>query len=284
MSALVAEHDGALRGYSFSDDEFERVRRLVHDQVGIALSPSKRELVYGRLSRRLRRLGIDSFAKYLVRLESDAAEMQQFCNAITTNLTSFFRERHHFEILARKLLPALERRNAASRRIRIWSAGCSTGEEPYSIAMVVAETLGRLPAWDIRILATDIDSNVLAHARRGLYERGRLEKLDAARITRWFEPQAEGGQYQVCDEIKRLITFNTLNFMSEWPLKGPFDVIFCRNVIIYFDRDTQRHVLRRMAALQGIGDHLILGHSESLLAVNDQYHVLGQTVHVKVRP
>jgi chemotaxis protein methyltransferase CheR len=284
MNALVAEHDGALRGYSFSDAEFEHVRRLVHDQVGIALAPSKRELVYGRLSRRLRRLGIDSFAKYLVRLESDAAEMQQFCNAITTNLTSFFRERHHFECLARKLLPELERRNAASRRIRIWSAGCSTGEEPYSIAMVVAEALGRMREWDIRILATDIDSNVLAHARCGLYERGRLEKVDAARIARWFEPQAEGGQYQVRDEIKRLITFNTLNFMSEWPLKGPFDVIFCRNVIIYFDRDTQRHVLRRMAALQGIGDHLILGHSESLLAVNDQYQVLGQTVHVKVRP
>lgn len=272
-----------LREYDFSDRHFERVRQLVRAQMGISLADSKRELVYGRLARRLRALNLNDFDRYLELIElGSGEEPQHFCNAITTNLTAFFRERHHFDYLADQLLPMLERDNRATRRIRIWSAGCSTGEEPYSIAMVVSEALAQLKGWDIRILATDIDTNVLQHARRGLYAGERLEKLDSARILRWFERVGNGKQYQVRDELRQLITFNPLNLIGDWPMQGPFDVIFCRNVVIYFDRDTQRQIVGHMATLQRTGDHLILGHSESLLSVSNAYRAVGQTIHRKV--
>lgn len=269
-----------LREFEFSSSDFERVRRLVYQEIGISLVESKRELVYGRLARRLRALSLTNFDSYLKIVEGgDSAEMQHFCNAITTNLTSFFRENHHFTFLANELLPALEAKNRDTRRIRIWSAGCSTGEEPYSIAMVVLETLSHLRGWDIRILATDIDSNVLNHARRGLYVGERLEKMESDRILRWFERAPDGNQFMVCDEVKRLITFNSLNLIGDWPMKGPFDLIVCRNVVIYFDRETQRQVIGRMATLQRPDDHLILGHSESLLSVSTQYQLVGNTIH-----
>jgi len=286
MSAGAGESETALlRSYSFSDQQFERVRDLVRRHLGIALVGSKRELVYGRLSRRLRRLQLSSFDDYLARVEAgDPAELEQFCNAITTNLTAFFREQHHFEFLASTLLPQLAIANRASRRIRIWSAGCSTGEEPYSLAMVVLETLGHLRQWDIRILATDVDSNVLAHAQRGVYAGERLEKMESARILRWFERIDGSAHFQARDELRRLIAFRSLNLMSGWPMSGPFDLIMCRNVLIYFDRDTQRRLIERMAALQRSGDHLIIGHSESLLSVSNQYEVVGQTIHRKRAP
>jgi chemotaxis protein methyltransferase CheR len=269
-----------LREYELSDDDFQRIRRLVRERLGIALAQSKRELVYGRLSRRLRALKLPDFSAYLQRIESgDAEELQHFCNAITTHLTSFFRESHHFDFLAQHLLPALERSNGGARRLRLWSAGCSSGEEPYSIAMVLLENLRHLRAWDIRILATDIDTNVLSHARSGLYSGERLEKMDSGRLSRWFEQTSDGQQFMVRDELKGLITFKTLNLMDEWPMKGPIDVIFCRNVIIYFDRETQRRIVARMAALQRPDDYLILGHSESLLQVSKQYRLVSDTIH-----
>ncbi len=278
---MPAGRDAAqLREYDFSDEDFQRVRRLVQARIGIALADSKRELVYGRLSRRLRALGLHGFDAYLQLVESgDPHELQQFCNAITTNLTAFFREQHHFRFLAEQLFPALERNNADSRRIRIWSAGCSSGEEPYSIAMVVLETLGHLRGWDIRILATDIDTSMLRQARRGLYGGDRLEKLDSARLLRWFEPTQAAQQYRVREEVRSLIVFKPLNLVGLWPMRGPFDVILCRNVVIYFDRETQRQIFSRMARLQNPGDHLILGHSESLLDVSTQYRLAGQTIY-----
>ncbi|MFO1399840.1 MAG: protein-glutamate O-methyltransferase CheR [Steroidobacteraceae bacterium] len=270
------------REYEFTDTDFRKVRDLVRRVIGISLSESKRELVYGRLVRRLRQLGLVSFTAYLERLEAgDAAELENFCNAITTNLTSFFRERHHFDELARSILPALAQAKAATRRIRIWSAGCSTGEEPYSIAMTVRETLGELAGWDLRILATDVDSNVLAHAAAGIYEPGRFERVEGARRDRGFA-QVAGGRYEARAELRRLISFKRLNLIESWPMRGPFDVIFCRNVIIYFDKDTQRDIIGRMALLQNPGDHLILGHSESLLNVTDKYALTGQTIHKRV--
>jgi len=269
-----------LREYEFSEEDFQQVRQLVREQIGISLAESKRELVYGRLSRRLRALGLVDFHSYLKRIEErDTDELQQLCNAITTNLTAFFRERHHFDFLDRELLPALERNNADSRRIRIWSAGCSTGEEAYSIAMVVLETLGHLRGWDVRILATDVDTGVLKQARRGVYSGERLEKVDSARLLRWFTRIGDTSHYRVCPEIKQLVAFKFLNMVGDWPMRGPFDVIFCRNVVIYFDRNTQREIISRMAALQGAGDHLILGHSESLLDVSTQYRLANQTIY-----
>src|SRR3984885_2805100 len=166
LAKAAAAESALLREYELSDDDFHRIRRLVRERLGIALAQSKRELVYARLSRRLRALKLRDFRAYLERIESgDAEELQHFCNAITTHLTSFFRENHHFEFLARQLLPALERGNARTRRIRFWSAGCSSGEEPYSIAMVLLESMRRLHDWDVRILATDIDTSGLSHAR-----------------------------------------------------------------------------------------------------------------------
>lgn len=273
----------APREYPFSEDMFQRVRRLVHDEIGISLAASKRELVYRRLSRRLRALALSDFDSYLRLIEQrDPQELQSFCNALTTNLTSFFREPHHFQFLAQQLLPAIERNNAATRRIRIWSAGCSSGEEAYSAAMVALETLGHLRGWDIRILATDIDSEVLQQARHGIYNGEALEKVDAARLVRWFQRIGRSRQYRVCPQVKRLIAFRRLNLVDHWPMAGPFDVILCRNVIIYFDRATQRDVIERMARLQRPGDHLILGYSESLLDVTTRYRLIGHAIHRRV--
>ena len=275
-----AADSALLREYELSDQDFQRIRRMVRERLGIALAESKRELVYGRLSRRLRALKLRDFRAYLERIESgDAEELQHFCNAITTHLTSFFRERHHFDFLAQQLLPALERCDGGTRRMRLWSAGCSTGEEPYSIAIVLLEHMRYLRNWDIRILATDIDTNVLSHARSGRYSVERLERMESERLLRWFERTPDGEQFVVSDELKRLITFKALNLMDEWPMKGPIDVIFCRNVVIYFDRETQRQIVARMAALQRPDDHLILGHSESLLQVSKQYRLVGDTIH-----
>ncbi|HTW75187.1 MAG TPA: protein-glutamate O-methyltransferase CheR [Steroidobacteraceae bacterium] len=278
---MPAGQDTALlREYAFSDGDFQRVRRLVQERIGIALSDAKRELVYARLARRLRALGLAAFPDYLQLLErGEPRELQQFCNAITTNLTAFFRERHHFHYLTTQLLPALERDNHDSRRIRIWSAGCSSGEEPYSIAMAALEALGHLRGWDLRILATDVDTGMLRFAQRGVYAGERLEKLQGGRLLRWFEPCDAGGQYRVCDEVRRLVVFKRLNLMDPWPMRGPFDAIFLRNVVIYFDRDTQRQIVGRMARLQNPGDHLFLGHSESLLDVSHQYRLAGQTLY-----
>jgi chemotaxis protein methyltransferase CheR len=283
MNAEAGESGATLpRSYKLSEQQFERVRELVQRHLGIALVGSKRELVYGRLGRRLRLLRLTSFDDYLARIEAgDPEELEQFCNAITTNLTAFFREQHHFDFLASRLLPQLAMANRASRRIRIWSAGCSTGEEPYSLAMVVRETLGHLRQWDIRILATDVDSNVLTHAQRGVYGAERLQKVEASRLLRWFERVDGTQQHQVRDDLRSLIAFRPLNLMSSWPMSGPFDLIVCRNVLIYFDRDTQRQLVERMAALQRTNDHLIIGHSESLLAVTSRYDVVGQTIHRK---
>ena len=271
------------REYHLSDAQFDDIRRLVREHTGISLADSKRELVYSRLVRRLRRLSLGGFGDYLQLLErGESTELEEFTNAITTNLTSFFRENHHFEFLSGTVLPALEQRNAASRRLRIWSAGCSTGEEPYSIAIAVQESMSRFRGWDVRILATDLDSQVVAHAAAGEYKLERFEKMPAARRERWFRPA--GPEQFVADEsLKSLITFRQLNLMHAWPFRGPFDVIFCRNVVIYFDKETQRALFDRMAEVQREGDHLFIGHSESLFKVCERYQLIGKTIYRKLR-
>lgn len=269
--------------FHLSDREFDEIRRLVREHTGISLAESKRELVYSRLVRRLRRLSLPTFADYLAVLGSgEPAELEEFSNAITTNLTSFFREQHHFDFLAGTILPALEQRNAGTRRLRIWSAGCSTGEEPYSIAIVLQEALRRFRGWDVRILATDIDSRVVAHAQAGEYKIERFAKMPATRRERWFDA-ARPGTLAASAALKSLITFRQLNLMHRWPFKGPFDVIFCRNVVIYFDKETQRDLFARMAGLQRDGDYVCVGHSESLFAVCDQYQLIGKTTYRKIR-
>jgi chemotaxis protein methyltransferase CheR len=273
-----------LREFAFSDEDFEALRRMVKQLTGINLTDQKRELVYGRLSRRLRALNLTSFRDYRKRLSDDHDERVNFCNAITTNLTSFFRETHHFEYLRDNVLHARAGDPHASRRVRIWSAGCSTGEEPYSIAMTVVEAVPDLRRWDIRILATDLDSDVLDRAKRGAYTPDRVQNMPPKRVERFFTHHEDrrGPHVKVTPEIAGLITFKQLNLMDQLPMKGPLDVIFCRNVVIYFDKDTQRELFSRIARLQRPGDLLFLGHSESLFKVTGDYALIGKTVYRRV--
>jgi chemotaxis protein methyltransferase CheR len=270
-----------LREFAFGDEDFEALRQLVKALTGINLTEQKRELVYGRLARRLRALNLRSFREYRRLLGTDAGELVQLCNAITTNLTSFFRERHHFDYLREQFLRPLATDGRGQRRVRIWSAGCSSGEEPYSIAMTLLETLPDLPRWNARILATDLDSEVLERARRGVYPVERLGGLDPQRLERFFtaQPEHSGMTYRVKPELSALVTFRQLNLTQPLPMKGPLDVIFCRNTIIYFDKDTQRDLFRRMALLQRPGGRLLLGHSESLFKVSDDYTLIGRTIY-----
>lgn len=269
--------------FEFSDQDFQRVRRIINEMAGISLADGKRELVYSRLSRRLRQLNMQRFDAYCDYVEAgdDPAEKTEFVNALTTNLTSFFREMHHFEFLGNELLPAIIRdRGMSNRRLRIWSAGCSTGEEPYSIAMVVKEVLPAV-GWDAKILATDLDSNVLAHAQRGVYEVDRIKDLSEARRRRWFLKGcgAQSGQVRVVPPVAELITFKQLNLMEDWPMRGLFDLIFCRNVVIYFDKPTQRKLFDRFADRLIEQGHLFVGHSESLFKVTERFAPLGKTIY-----
>ena len=271
-----------IADFELTDAQFNRIRALVREHTGIALSDAKRQLVYGRLSRRLRALKLGSFREYIELLERGVAnELEEFINAITTNLTSFFREPHHFEYLATDLLPQIVARDSGVRRARIWCCAASTGEEPYSIGMVLREAAPLLHGFDIKVLATDLDSAVLATAANGIYNAERLTSVGSKRASRFFRKGsgAHAGQFRVQDELRNLITFKQLNLMHEWPVRGPFDAIFCRNVIIYFDKDTQRALFARMAALQRPGDILFLGHSESLYRVSDQYELVGRTIY-----
>ena len=280
MSAVASQ-----REYSFTDRDFERVRELVAEHTGINLTEAKKDLVYGRLSKRLRAHGLKSFSDYTDMVAAGSAdEMEHFTNAITTNLTSFFREAHHFDYLENTILPELRKRNAARRRIRIWSAGCSTGEEPYSISMSVHDAFPELSSWDLKILATDLDSNCVQTAANGVYAADRIEGLSKARKKRWFQDGKDElqGQVMVDEKLKSIITFKQLNLMKQWPMRGPFDVIFCRNVVIYFDKSTQRVLFDRYAKLVPPGGHLILGHSESLHNVTDKFELFEKTIYRRV--
>jgi chemotaxis protein methyltransferase CheR len=279
MSAGTAR----LREFEFTDADFNSLRRLVREIAGISLADCKRELVYSRLSRRLRHHGLSSFATYreLLASEDGRDELREFTNAVTTNLTAFFRERHHFEYLRESFLKPRAAANPASRRIRIWCAAVSTGEEAYSVAITVAEAIPDWQRWDIRVLATDLDTNVLRKAESGLYEFDRVRHLDRAMLERHFTREDGAGQrcFRVRPELARMVSFRQLNLTQPLPMKGPIDVIICRNVIIYFDKETQRELFRRMAPLQRPGDLLFLGHSEGLFKVSSAWSLIGKTVY-----
>jgi chemotaxis protein methyltransferase CheR len=258
--------------------DFAAITALVHDIAGIALGPSKRELVVGRLNRRLRVLGLQSFAEYRALLDdpAGAAERVELINALTTNLTSFFREPHHFSCLADTVLPELLA-PAANGRLRIWSAACSSGEEPYSIAMVLAKKLAARRGWDARILATDIDTNMLRTAQDGCYDAERASTIPAE-FARSLSRRRDG-KIVMPDVLKQRITFNPLNLLDPWPMRGKFDVVFCRNVIIYFNKDTQRGLFTRLADIMAPRGWLFIGHSESLHRVSDRFEPLGRTIY-----
>ncbi len=284
-----AAQDFSLNSFAFEidDDDFEFLRHVVGQNAGIVLGPSKRHLVQGRLSRRIRELRLDSFAAYCQHVRnSGPEELVILINALTTNVTAFFRENHHFEQLANRMLPDAMRRNAGSRRIRIWSAGCSSGEEPYSIAMTVAESLPAGQPWDVRILATDIDSHIVQTAAEGVYPVERLSGMpdQVKRQRRWLRRGSGSleGMVKVKPELSRLVSFGVLNLHAEWPVRGPFDIVFCRNVMIYFDQPTRERLIARFAHVLAEGGHLCLGHSESIHDPNGPFRLVGRTIYSKL--
>lgn len=261
--------------FSFDRADFDAVRKILHQLTGIRLSETKDSMVYSRLARRIRALKLTSFERYLVYLQQNNAETEQFINALTTNLTSFFREPHHFEVLSRYL-------KAHPNTRRIWCAASSTGEEPYSIAMVLAETFGSFNV-PIEIIATDIDSQVLQKAKAGLYAAERIKSLDAQRCKQFFYRgvSSKAGQVKVVPELQQMVSFAQLNLLDkQWPVKGPFDIIFCRNVMIYFDKPTQLGILQRMVALMHADGLYIAGHSENFSNATHLVKSAGQTTYV----
>jgi chemotaxis protein methyltransferase CheR len=262
--------------FAFTPRDFARVRALIYRQAGISLAESKQEMVYSRLARRLRAKGLNSFEEYLDGLESgrDSDEWEAFTNALTTNLTSFFREAHHFPILA-------EHARKAKKPLTIWCSASSTGEEPYSIAMTLCEAFNTLTP-PVSIVATDIDTNVLETGATGVYTADRLDKMPKERARRFFlkGKGSKLGMVRVRPELRQLITFKTLNLLaSSWPVSGPFDVIFCRNVMIYFDKPTQSKILSRFVPLLKPDGLLFAGHSENFMYVSDALKLRGKTVY-----
>lgn len=270
------------REFPMSERNFRQLQKIAYDLTGINLSDHKQNMIYGRLARRMRALQLNDFDQYCALLaQEDSSEIREFVNAITTNLTAFFRENHHFEYLKNKLFPELLRLKQKERRIRIWSAGCSTGEEPYSLAMVLKST-PVLKFWDVKILATDLDSAVVDKAKAGEYSIDRCTGIPP-QYQPFIERDMERNIGVVSDEVRDLVTFKQLNLLHTWPMKGPFDVIFCRNVVIYFDVPTQIRLFERYANILSANGYLFIGHSENLHKISDRFISLGRTIYQRTK-
>jgi len=263
---------------SLSEREFSRIKNRVYKVAGISLSDAKRTLVVSRLSKIVRALGLASFDDYVDFLEkgASASDGQDFVNALTTNLTRFYREDHHFDHL-RSFVGTLMSERPRGTRLRIWSAGCSTGQEPYTIGMDLLAAYPELKRWDFRILATDIDTAVITKAARGIYPENELSGLSPER-ARMLQRLGDG-TVQVPQAARELVAFKPLNLIAEWPMKGPFDAIFCRNVAIYFDKPTQGAVFGRLGKLLAPGGFLYIGHSENLGSGGDGFRLVGKTIY-----
>lgn len=276
-------------GFTITDKEFDVIRHLVKQKTGISLGLHKRDLVVSRLSRRLRTLGLSSFSQYIevLRQAGDGGELVQMINRITTNKTDFYREKHHFDYLAGTVLPKLlaAGESSGNRVLRAWSAGCSSGEEPYTIAITLSEFFAGHPGWDVRLLASDLDTTMLEKASEGIYEASQLEPVPRGLLNKYFDRQGrgEGALHRVKPELRQLITFRKFNLMNEtYPLKVAMDFIFCRNVLIYFDTDDKVSILTKFHRVLKPGGHIFVGHSESLMMVKDIFGYAGTTVYRKI--
>lgn len=270
--------------FGFDRSDFAFIATTLHQDAGIHLPASKANLVYSRLAKRLRALGLESFRDYcaLVGSEEGAQERAQMIAALTTNVTRFFREPHHFDHLRQTLLEPQLNDIRAGRRLRIWSAGCSSGQEPYSIALTLLSVLPDARAYDIRILATDINPLVLDTARRAVYPAEEVVSVPPDLRRSWMETVGNGA-LRLDDRPRRLVSFRPLNLIGTWPMKGPFDAVFCRNVVIYFDEKTQMRLLNRMSALLRPGGYLYLGHSERLIGPAEAlFKLAGTTTYRKI--
>lgn len=266
--------------YTFAD--FNVLRQLSNQHSGILVPDDKFDMFYSRLSKRVRLLGFHTFKQYAHYLQQHPEqEFTEFINAVTTNLTSFFRESHHFDYLEKAVIPELLKKNQASQQLKVWSAGCSTGEEPYSIAMTLKQCV---PShWDIKILATDLDTNVLAMASAGVYGLDRVTSIPPHLLQTYFQRGigAQHNKVKVKSDVRQCIQFKQLNLMQTWPMRGYFDFIFCRNVLIYFDKETKTQLANRYAGLLKEGGHLFIGHSESLHQLNTPFKLIGNTIYRK---
>lgn len=267
------------REFEFSAADFRALAKIAYDHAGITLPEAKRNLVYGRLSRRLRVLGLPTFEDYRRHLAENAGEeLELFINALSTNHTKFFREQHHFDHFSSHVVAPFVAANKNAGRLRVWSAGCSSGEEPHTIALILNAEINNIAARDVRILATDIDTEVLRRASLGIFPAEAVEAVP---------PKYRGALSKVQDDDKvavdravcSLITFGHLNLMNEWPVRGPFDAIFCRNVMIYFDQPTKTKLVERFTDLLRIGGWLYIGHSESLIGAHPRLKLSGRTIY-----
>ncbi|MCW8853569.1 MAG: protein-glutamate O-methyltransferase CheR [Gammaproteobacteria bacterium] len=276
------------REYVFTEKDFNKLRKIANSHTGIIVTDDKYDMYYARLVKRIRTLGLASFADYVKYLDANMdSEFTPFIDSITTNLTSFFREPHHFEVMKSKIIPEISARPDAAQGIKVWSAGCSTGEEPYTLAITMLEGLEMVrPAPKVSILASDIDTTVLAKASRGIYEISRVEGLDSSIKRRWFF-RGKGnnhGHVRVSPELQNILEFKQVNLMEKnWPMKNKFHIIFCRNVVIYFDKPTKMNLFHRYADQLVDGGYMILGHSESLQGMSDRFETIGKTVYKKIK-
>ena len=268
---------------TLSRDDMALVAKLVYEHAGIVIREHKEAMARGRLARRVKVLGLGSIAEYCAYLRTAAAadEIPELINAVTTNHTAFFRERHHFDHLRKDVMPRLlQERSGRRGRIRIWSAACSSGEEPYSIAASCRDVMGPRSDLDFKILATDIDTDILTRAEAGIYPAELFERLpgDVKPLLK-LEGGAGRNEARIVEDLRRMIAFKRLNLIEKWPMSGPFDVIFCRNVFIYFDTQTKASILDRFVALLAPGGFLYLGHSESLPQPHPKLRLIGRTIY-----
>ena len=266
---------------SISDRDFSEIVRIALEVSGIFIDDSKRPMIYSRFSRRLRELRLNSFEQYIDLLKSgDKAEYTAFINTVTTNLTYFFREPHHFEFLQQTAIPALLQRNSSSKKLRFWSSACSSGQEAYSMAMIAAEN-AQLTDWNTRILATDIDSEMVETCTAGIYAKDTLRGLPLHQQTQWMQ-QREDGQLQFKEKLRGMLLTKQLNLFATWPFRSGVDAIFCRNALIYFDEAHQHKLLTKFADFQTSGAYLFLGHSESIKGTSLPYKRVSNTVYERL--
>jgi chemotaxis protein methyltransferase CheR len=269
------------------ENDFDLIREIAHAHAGIVIADFKRNMVFRRVSKRLRELNLSTISEYCAILTgpNGEREIQPLINALTTNKTDFFREEHHFDHMEKIALPRLraQAKVAGQRRLRIWSAGCSSGEEPYSIAMTLAESMRDLNHWDARILATDIDTETLKKGTAGIYDIRDSKSIPAAMRSKYVRTMpADKTRCSMSKLLRTLVTFKPLNLLDPWPMTGPFDIVFCRNVVIYFSKDTQRELFDRFADLIQVGGFLYIGHSESLYKVSKRFKIVGQSIYQRV--
>ncbi len=283
LTEEVPKSEPNAREFQMSKQHFTVIIEEIYKYSGIVLKDIKEDMVYNRISRRVRKTGSHGFDDYLaMALQQESVEFTHFVNAITTNFTSFFREFHHFDFIKNTAIPEWKS-NLHRKKLRIWSAGSSTGEEAYSIAMTLNDQIPN--AWDTKILATDLDTNVVAQGESGIYSPDRVGDLSSTLVSQYFDKIGSGEKerVQVKKSLRDMTFFKPLNLLQDWPMSGQFEMIFCRNVVIYFDKPTQKLLFNRFADLLSPGGYLIIGHAESMYNLSDRFTSIGNTVYRKTK-